>query len=194
MTEPISPKSLVHAAGGRLLIDTARFCQLGESLAHDDPLSLYPRLVSELPDDVGECRWRLAGHLVTVADGPQQWFELDLAVRMHLSCDRCLQPVEVGFKEARRFRLVASEEEAARLDEEAEDHDVLVADARFDVRALVEDEAIMMAPSRARHEDCSLPGGRPARDPDDVAPAHPFAGLAALRARRSGEDGDEGGA
>jgi uncharacterized protein len=81
----------------------------------------------------------------------------------------------------RRFRFVADEAEAERLDADSED-DVLAIEPALDLQALVEDELILALPLVPRHEHCTLPADAAA----DGDAAHPFAGLAAWRRRDRG--------
>ena len=85
--------------------------------------------------------------------------------------------------------------------------DLLVSSRRFDLAALVEDEAIMALPPAPRHDDCSAPAVADApaagegadAGPGDAAPAprNPFGALAALKGGAEGgndddDDGDDG--
>ncbi|MEZ5741709.1 MAG: DUF177 domain-containing protein, partial [Burkholderiaceae bacterium] len=79
---------------------------------------------------------------------------LSVSARLPLSCVRCLSPVQVPIEFERAFRLVADESQAALLDEQAEDHDVLAVGRHFDLLALVEDELIMALPLMPRHAQC----------------------------------------
>jgi uncharacterized protein len=93
----------------------------------------------------------------------------------------------------RRFRFVAGDDEAARLDEESED-DVLVLQARLNLLELLEDELILALPLVPRHATCPEPllapaGGEPEGMPDEEPAPNPFAVLAALRGRKPRGEG-----
>jgi len=66
-----------------------------------------------------------------------------------LVCQRCLAPVQLPLQE--RFKVLLAQDEAG-LDQEAGDYEVILADpARFDVRQLVEDQALLGLPLVPRH-------------------------------------------
>ncbi|MDO9461549.1 MAG: DUF177 domain-containing protein [Alphaproteobacteria bacterium] len=127
--------------------------------------------------------WSARGELRAMkGSAPQVWLHLEAGTPVALECQRCLQPVRLALQVTRSFRFVADEDEAARLDEESEDDDVLVLPRRLDLLELIEDELILALPLVPRHDDCTAPAsaGEPAQVADDKAP-HPFAALAALR-------------
>lgn len=158
-------------------------------------------------DDLPEVRvdWSASAELrPRRAAAPEVWLHLWAEGRLPMTCQRCLGPVEVPMAVERWFRFVDDEQEAARLDEEAED-DVLVLHQAFDLIALVEDELLLEAPIVPRHDDCpdapALSAGdddlvtdgdqardagdgappQPANNPDTPDRKHPFAALAGLR-------------
>jgi uncharacterized protein len=107
-----------------------------------------------------------------------------------LQCQRCLQALQQPLVLERRFRFVASEDEAERLDADSDD-DHLVLEPRLDLRSLVEDELILELPLVPRHEGpcpqpLPQPEPEPAEPPDEARP-NPFAALAALR--KAGDPG-----
>jgi uncharacterized protein len=149
---------------------------------------------------IAPVRWRARGSLLAVAGAlPQCLVELDIEAEPTFECQRCLQPVTLPLVVSRRFRFVAGEDEAARLDEELDD-DVLALEPRFDLLGLVEDELLLEVPLVPRHETCpDLPAAlRPPADGEggsegaaegpakDGRADHPFAALAALRRRPGG--------
>jgi uncharacterized protein len=149
---------------------------------------------------------RLAGSTVTPADGAAeavQWSVTGLwkdrpgreaEVRLHLvvhaqvwlECQRCLQPMAHALDVDGRFRFVAGEDEAARLDEESEE-DVLALPRALKLDDLIEDELILALPIVPVHDTCPQPlaflvgadTDLSARDP--ASPARPFAVLARLK-------------
>ena len=114
---------------------------------------------------------------------PQAWLHLQAQATVTLQCQRCLHPMAETMTLERWFRFVGNEDEAERLDEESEE-DVLVVSRRFNVLELLEDELILALPLVPRHEICPQPLPITAGDDavgDELAPANPFAALAALR-------------
>jgi uncharacterized protein len=84
------------------------------------------------------------------------------------------------------FRFVAGEEEAARLDDESEDEDVLPLPRALKLDDLIEDELILALPIIPRHDTCPHPLGPVGAEADAVpapgeAAPHPFAALAGLK-------------
>jgi len=131
------------------------------------------------------------------------WMSLSYCASVQLACGRCAEPLELVIDESRRFTFAPNEAEASRLDEQAFDHDVLVADPRFDLVELIEDELILAVPVMALHERCPAtdPGGNAGADSGAVLASggepetqRPFANLASqLRAASKGK-ADSGGA
>lgn len=109
----------------------------------------------------------------------QIWLELTAAVTVQLQCQRCLDDVAERLAVSRRFRFVASEAEAERLDDQSED-DVLALGHPLDLQALVEDELILALPLIPRHGVCPRPLEPPAAG-DEQAEENPFAALKGWR-------------
>lgn len=118
---------------------------------------------------------------------PQPRLHLTAHAQVTQQCQRCLEPVRLPLSVDRWFAFAASEEDAAAQDADSDD-DVLVISARFDLRALVEDELLMALPLVPRHDGCPQPLAALGRPADEAADAsrtvHPFAALAALKRGR----------
>ena len=114
----------------------------------------------------------------------QGWLQLQAHARIARECQRCLQPVLLTLDVDRAFCFAPTEAEAAALDAESED-DVLVLSRQFNVQELIEDELLLSLPIVPMHEQCPAPlvAASPGQAGEDVAPAHPFAALAALKRR-----------
>lgn len=161
------------------------FCRDGEDLQWRVPLASLTRLASSLEGPVdGEAHAQASGEAVSEPGGqPQWWLRLRARAAVPLVCQRCLGPLVTELLVDRRFRFVATEDEAARLDEECDD-DVLALPARLDLGELLEDELILALPLVARHEGVCpdplpVPAPEPAAAADEVA--HPFAALQGWR-------------
>jgi uncharacterized protein len=149
----------------------------------DLPLQQARRVADELVDDDGVLRYRFAGY-VDARGRPAAMLELDGAVRVR--CDRCGEPVEIRIQERADFFFVADESELARLPIDETPEEPLLGSRRFDLTALVEDQAILALPLSPRHEHCTLPD---VAGEDDSATGEderqrPFATLEALKRRR----------
>ena len=103
------------------------------------------------------------------------WMSLNYKLKAQIACGLCGEPLDLNLNEARRFSFAENEDEAAALDEQASDHDVLVADPKFDLMALIEDEMILSLPVLPRHRHCG-----------DEPNGHDTAGLSDLRVDSSG--------
>ena len=122
-----------------------------------------------------------------LGDQPQIRLRLRARTTVWLTCQRCLQPVALPLEVDRTLRFARDEDEAARLDEEEEDEDVLALPRALDLGALLEDELILALPIVPRHDTCpqALPwSGEPSAPPGTVAEPsqeHPFAALGRLK-------------
>jgi len=119
---------------------------------------------------------------------PELWLHLEVQAELPQLCQRCLQPYLEAVQVDRWFRFVKDEATAEAQDDEAEE-DVLVFEPRFDLRALIEDELLLALPLVPMHGVCPQPlsPARSSPGPEPERP-HPFAALAALKAR-PGDDG-----
>ena len=76
-----------------------------------------------------------------------------------LTCQRCLEPLEMQIASDRSFMLVGSERDLMELSEEAEDIESLVAVSKLNVLTLAEDEILLQIPMAPMHAEgtCSRP-------------------------------------
>jgi uncharacterized protein len=99
---------------------------------------------------------------------------VDIDGAVMLTCQRCMQPVEVGIRRKARFELVDS---SSALDADDDDEwDRLLHSDRFDLIHLVEDEMLLALPYSPRHDQCEAVQRTNAGEK-----VSPFAGLAALK-------------
>lgn len=166
-------------------VDVGHFARLGGQLGGRLSVADLPRLKETVvvpADGDTPVDWTAQG-LVRQPTGsePQPWVRLGIRARLAMTCQRCLNTVDLPIDLDREFRFVRSEDEAAELDAEL-DEDVLVLSRRFDLLELVEDELLLALPLVPRHEDCRH-AHAPGDDalPDEAPAPHPFAGLQALR-------------
>ena len=167
-----------------LRLDLAAFAAEGAELSGTWPLEELPRLAASAhpgAPTAGEAlHWSARGESRPRRGGPPDtWLHLRLATRLHLECQRCLQPVETPMELERWLRFVPGEEEAAALDADSED-DVLALPRWLDLRGLAEDELLLALPIVPRHEQCPQPLPSATGD-DEVAAENPFAALQALK-------------
>jgi uncharacterized protein len=193
-------------------LDIERWCRDAGRLDGQLSWEQLPRLAaspSVLPPapPTDAVAWQAQGHFDhPVGRRPVIRVTMRLTGEVPMTCQRCLTPVRLAVSLERRFRFVADEAEAERLDGESDDEDVLSLDGRFDLLALVEDELILALPLVPRHARCprdlspwltgeargaaetsapAVPTAAPAADgtPDPAAarPDNPFAVLARLK-------------
>lgn len=128
--------------------------------------------------------WSAHGELRS--DALQQesvWLFLRADAKAPLTCQRCLEVVDVELQVRSSFRFVADEETAAAQDDDSEE-DLLVLHDDFNLHQLIEDELVLALPLIAHHEVC--PGQLSAGDSPDFGEAvagkpNPFAVLAGLK-------------
>ena len=171
-------------------LDVAAFAAEGSSLQGNWPLAGMTRLLESI-DAASDAAptagvmWHASG-AASPARGrtPRAWLQVSASAEVVLTCQRCLGPLAVALRVARRFGFVGDEAEAAALDAESED-DVLKLERSFDLHALIEDELLLALPLVPRHADCSPPAVKADEALGLQAPqAHPFAALDALRRHR----------
>lgn len=168
-------------------LDVRRFAEEAAELAMDEPLAAYPRLIDE-PGGRGAqtpVHWSARGELLNPSHvRPQVWLHLEAKAQLALTCQRCLQPVDVDVAVERSFRFVPDEATAASEDETAEE-DVLAESRSFDLRQLVEDELLMDLPLAPRHDECPVALPQSAGDADfeqaQAEKANPFDVLGQLK-------------
>lgn len=79
---------------------------------------------------------------------------LKLNGRLDLCCQRCLGVMSFDLKSSSWFELVANEALLVELSTDEDDEvDYLLADQKFDVEALVEEEVLLAIPFAPKHED-----------------------------------------
>jgi len=168
-------------------LDVRSFAQAAATRTEQDTLQRYERLMEETQGQGGDSvvNWSAQGEMRRApGEEPEVWLHLQADATVPVTCQRCLQPVEVPLVVDRSFRFVADEATAALLDEEAEE-EVLAIDPQFDLAALIEDELLMEMPLVPRHDVCPTEVKLEAVDDDfDAALADkpkPFAALAKLK-------------
>ena len=168
-------------------LDVAAFSRAGATLAGDDPLAHFPRLLEEtgLAGADRRVHWKAVGEMRPGAGGvSQHWLHLSGDTELPLTCQRCLQPVDVPVAVERSFRFVA-DEAAAEAEDDTVEEDLLALQKDFHLRTLVEDEFLMSVPAVPVHDVCPVQLPTEAVDPEFGADAtdkpNPFAILAQLQ-------------
>lgn len=174
-------------------LDLLAFAAAGTELHGQWPGAELARLAASQtpPQDQAPAgvHWRLHGERIKPAGAEAQtWLSVEARTAAWLTCQRCLQPMQVELAATRRIRFVADEAQAEALDAESED-DVLALPRWLDGRELAEDELILALPLVPRHEQCpsGLDAlGEPPAAIDEPRPANPFAVLKDFKRGRGG--------
>jgi uncharacterized protein len=169
-------------------LDIKAFAQSGGVREQEGRVADFSRLAEDV-DALGAespVRWRAVGELRESGGAAQAWLHLTAETRVAVTCQRCLEPVELPLTVDRWFRFVADEATAELEDDDAEE-DVLVLDPAFDLPGLVEDELLMELPLVPRHEVCPREVELEHVDPDfeaaQEAKPNPFGALAGMKLR-----------
>jgi uncharacterized protein len=148
-------------------LDVRAFGRLSGSVAGVTPLPDMPRLLAEqdskaLPEAAAQdVSWTVTGLTKDLRGGAHQtWMHVQAGTRLHMICQRCLEPMEQPLEVDRHFRFVSSEQAAETEDDQAEE-DLLVASTSFDALTLIEDELILALPLVPRHGSCEPPASSP---------------------------------
>ncbi|HZY20308.1 MAG TPA: DUF177 domain-containing protein [Ramlibacter sp.] len=167
-------------------LDVRAFAEDAAQLSGTARVGDFKRLAAEAAGQGNDrpVQWSAQGEMLNPRHvQPQVWVHLRADAVLPMTCQRCLEPVDVALQVDRPFRFVADEETAAAEDDEAEE-DLLAISRAFDLLQLIEDELLMEVPVVPRHEVCPAPVQLSAADPDfeeASAPENPFARLKDLR-------------
>lgn len=169
------------AADGVEPCDVWELSRLRGSIQGELAVKVAPRLAAQLADAEGLLRYRLGGR-VDELGRPAATLEVDGSVRAR--CDRCGGPVDVSIREQAQFYFVADEEELSRLPIDESPEEPLIGSRRFDLAALIEDQAILALPISPRHDDCAMPAPAQQERGPDGETHRPFEALATLKKTR----------
>lgn len=174
-------------------LDVAAFAQAQQILEGQTPVAAYPRFAEEVQGDLASqsVAWHAQGQWQAQTGGAgHAWLALEVHAQATLTCQRCLQPVDMPLQVQRDFRFVKDEATAQSEDEDSEE-DLLVMSRDFDLQALIEDELLMALPLVPHHAVCPQPltfdDGAVEIDAAPEKP-NPFAALAQLRKAAGSED------
>jgi uncharacterized protein len=143
------------------VIDVFEFCRLKERREGEIAVADLPRVANELVDNKsGVVRWSLQGG--SNAQGHSQ-LALSVSGTVRLMCQRCLTPFEFAIASESMLVLAPDEDSADEIEALLADEsvDVIAGSRNFDIRQVIEDEALLTIPLSPKHEAC----------PDQLAPA-----------------------
>lgn len=135
------------------VIDAFEFCRRKELRNGEFAVADLSRLAAETVDSSGVLQWSLQGG--ANQHGHSQ-LTLSVAGKVKLKCQRCLQALEQAIDSA--SILVLAQDEASADEMEGlladEDVEVIVGSREFDLRQVIEDEALLALPLSPKHEVC----------------------------------------
>jgi len=160
----------------RVVVDSVAFARDASGLHATVAVADLLRLRDVLFDQSGEIAYDLTG---TVNKDGIASLRLDIAAELLMTCQRCLGPVKFSLRAVRNFELVPEAQPLGDPAEEPGDIERIHADAKLDVVAFVEDEAILCLPMVAAHQtgECCLP----VLAGSESAGKSPFSSLAVLK-------------
>jgi len=165
-------------AGTHGRFDAFELSAAGADLAGEVDARSLRRAADQLAAGAGAApiKWRISGGKDALGR-PLLTVRLDGAVP--LVCQRCLQPFVSRIDQQTDLLPARDENELAQLD--ADETEVVLANAALDPRDLVEDELLLSLPLSPRHDEEECAAAR--RSTADEGKPSPFAGLAALKGR-----------
>ena len=173
-------------------LDPRAFAQSAGQLAGSESLARYERIAQECPGRGHESvlAWSARGEMRSDPLGQEQiWLHLHAGATAPMTCQRCLEVVDIALLVDRSFRFVVDEETAAAQDDDVPE-DLLVLAGDFNLQQLIEDELVLELPLIARHDVCPTQPPLTANDSEfGVSVAgrpNPFAVLAQLKPGKGG--------
>ena len=168
-------------------LDLRAFAQSAGQLADSESLAGYERIARECAGLAQNAMlaWSARGEMRSDHLGQEEiWLHLHADAIAPMTCQRCLDAVDIRLRVDRSFRFVADEETAAAQDDGAQE-DLLVLEGEFNLRQLIEDELVLALPLIARHDVCPAQAPLTTNDSEfGMAVAgrpNPFAVLAGLK-------------
>ncbi|RZA04551.1 MAG: hypothetical protein EOO68_08160 [Moraxellaceae bacterium] len=156
------------------------------------PLSRFARIASETNATSDEQWVQVSCGLSMDAYHPIAWLDGSLSTTVPMTCQRCLEPVEVSIATQVHLALLTSESQVARLDEDADF--VILSEEQvvhgvegtqgIDLLELLEDELLLSVPISPRHDACEHKHQPVIEDePELITRDNPFDVLANLKGK-----------
>lgn len=160
-------------------VDVFQMARLGLSLEGRVAISDMPRLASALAHSRGALRYDCIGH---IDEHGRPALRLQIEGVLPVRCDRCGEEFDLALQAHKTFFFVGTEAELAGIPIDDLPEEALLGSSRFNLQALIEDEAILQLPISPRHEAC-VAASEPTETAAQSDRSHPFAPLEALRER-----------
>lgn len=178
-------------------IEPFKWAEQGYNWAGQVPLSRFARIASEATVPAGQpdtdelmvnvdCRLYMDDYQRVA------WLDGTLSATVPMTCQRCLEPVEVPVATQVHLALLTDENQASRLDEDADfvilsEEQVVhgVDDVQtIDLIELLEDELLLSVPISPRHDACENQHQPVVEDePEQIKRDNPFEALASLKGK-----------
>ena len=153
------------------VIDGLEFAKAGSRLQGSWPVSEFLRLHDALRSTAGTLHYELQG--VPELRGKPA-LRLKVTGTLQLICQRCLGTLEFSLCAETALNLARTQQEIDAEPLESDGPESIVAGREMQVKALVEDEALLALPIAPRHEDCAAGASEGGAE---SARQTPFAGL-----------------
>lgn len=153
--------------------DVFALAPAGGSVEGEFEVATLPRLAPMLAPPLGRIRFRLQAR---VDEYGRPAAALRIQLHCGMICDRCGARVDLAIEDTDGFFFVRDESELGALPVNPEGDEPLLGSRHFDVRNLVEEQAILALPISPRHAQC-VP--LPASDAPAQEVHRPFSVLAA---------------
>jgi uncharacterized protein len=182
--------------GSPKTVDLRRFARESQRVDGAFAIRRLVRLLEGLPEqplvrdvnvaaeqDVGVVWFSLTGQMQL---GRKPQVVLKVQAQILLTCQRCMQPMTFTVNESVLFDVVRQESalddanDAEPLDPDTPEE--LVADPRFDIEQLIEDQLILAVPYVPKHDSCTA-AATPSEEEPEAPRLSPFGSLAALKGR-----------
>jgi uncharacterized protein len=167
-------------------VDPARLALQAREIKGFLPVAQMPRLVAALTDSGGEAT---ASFRFAHVEGQRDRVSGRVEARLHVTCQRCLAPLDLEVDHTFEARLVSSDAELAAVPDREDA--VWVEPRGLSLHALLEDELLLSLPVVALHGKGSTCADAARREfaPEEMTDArreaddNPFAALKALKGK-----------
>jgi uncharacterized protein len=137
-------------------LDVFRLARTGDEVSGSIRLASLPRLCAGLQGCNGELTWHASGRIDALG---RPALRLRLQAVLPVRCDHCGGPLQFELAADRDFYFVDSEAELAAIPIDDAPEEALLGSTNFDLKGLIEDEAILQVPISPRHDSCQAPAG-----------------------------------
>jgi uncharacterized protein len=155
-------------------VDVFKLAREGGSVEGQFEVVELARLAPMLAPPLGRIQFRFQGR---IDEQGRDAATLRIQGQLALNCDLCGSPLQWVLDESAGFFFVDDEEQLGALPIEADTDEPLLGSRTFDLRSLVEDQAILALPISPRHPACLRPepagsAEHPVHRPFEVLAAH----------------------